>query len=137
SIYYELIINDKNVSDNLKSTAKGYLEQAKSKSELTRPKDYLNQIKHSNNVSDAWNLAQKFKANFPNDSLLNEAMNFAAEMNLQYAIKLHKNGEYLNAASYYNRVTSEKIVDSSIQKIAKTFKNLAKQDKKIDRKSDV
>src|SRR5699024_7801278 len=31
----------------------------------------------------------------------------------------------------YNRVTSEKIVDSSIQKMAKTFKNLAKQEKKI------
>src|SRR5699024_8035266 len=102
SSYYERIINEKNVSDNLKSTAKVYLEQAKSKQELTTPKDYLKQIKNSKNVSDAWNLAQKFKANFPNDSLLNEAMNFAAEMNLQYAIKLHKNGEYLNAASYYN-----------------------------------
>src|SRR5699024_1505742 len=65
------------------------------------------------------------------DSIINKAIEYEAEIKLQYDIKLHKNGEYLNAASYYNRVTSEKIVDSSIQKMAKTFKNLAKQEKKI------
>ena len=134
--YYERIVGEENVSKNLKSTAQVYLEQAKSKQELTTPKDYLKQIKNSKSVSSAWSLSQKFKTNFPNDPLLSEAMDVAAEMNLQYAVKLHRNGEYSKAIEYYDRINSEKLVSSSIRNLSKTFNSLAKQGKKISSAND-
>ena len=82
--YYERVVNETAASDNLKTTAQAYLNQANSDQALTTPTDYYDQIKDAKGISGAWNLTNEFKANFPNDALLEEAINYVAQLNLDY-----------------------------------------------------
>src|SRR5699024_5685808 len=103
-------LDEEKASATLKKTAQGYLNQAKTNKKLITPHDYYNKILKEKSTSGAWNLAQEFKTNFPEDALLEEAMNHAAQMSLDYGIKVHNRGEYKNAVSYYSRVVDEEKV---------------------------
>src|SRR5699024_11976877 len=80
ALYYNKIVNEEKVSSTLRSTAQVYLKQANAKKDLTGPKDYYNKILKAKTVTEAWNLAQEFKTNFPEDDLIGEALNYAAQL---------------------------------------------------------
>ena len=63
-------------------------------------KTYYNQILNAKGVSGAWSLAEEFKEKFPDHALLEKAVNYAAQLNLDYGIKLHQQGEYASATFY-------------------------------------
>src|SRR5699024_9735889 len=125
--YYSSVMNEEKVSETLKQIAQGYLNQAKEDNILKTTKDYYNKILKEKSTSGAWNLAQEFKENFPGDALLGEAMNHAAQMNLDYGMKVHKRGEYKNAASYYSRIVEEEKVSTDLKKLAQSYLNQAKE----------
>src|SRR5699024_453359 len=129
--YYNRIMCEDKVSATLKQIAQGYLNQANANSKLMTPRDYYNKILKEKSVSGAWNLAQEFKVNFSDDILLKDAMNHAAQMNLDYGIKVHKRGEYRNAASYYNRIINEKNISSTIKSTAQVYLNQAEENNKL------
>src|SRR5699024_12862702 len=91
------------------------------------PKQRSYKLLKEKSTSRAWNLAQEFKENFPGDALLGEAMNHAAQMNLDYGMKVHKRGEYKNAASYYSRIVEEEKVSATLKQMAKGYLNQAKE----------
>src|SRR5699024_4306611 len=134
--YYNRIMCEDKVSATLKQIAQGYLNQANANRKLMTPKDYYNKILKEKSVSEAWNLAQEFKVNFSNDVLLKEAMNHAAQMNLDYGMKVHKRGEYKNAASYYNRIINEKNISSTIKSTAQVYLNQAEENNKLTTPND-
>src|SRR5699024_5473835 len=100
--YYNKIVDEEKVSATLRTTAQAYLNQANANKKLTTPKDYYNQTLEAKTVTGAWNLAQEFKTNFPNNDLLSEALDYAAQLSLDYGMKIHKQGDYADAALYYN-----------------------------------
>ena len=126
--YYERVVNETAASDNLKSAAQAYLSQANSDRALTTPADYYDQIKNAKAVSSAWSLAQEFKTNFPHDALLEEAVNHAAQLNLDYGVKLHGREEYADAASYYERVINETLASANLKSTAQVYLNQANLD---------
>src|SRR5690625_2303218 len=134
--YYERVVKERIVSDNLKTTAQAYLNQANANKELKTPTDYHEQILNAKSVSSAWNQAQEFKVNFPQDALLSEAMNHAAQLNLDYGIKVHKRGEYADAASYYERVVQESIVSDDLKITAQAYLNQANSNKELKTPAD-
>src|SRR5699024_55453 len=85
------------------------------------PEDFKEEIIKSKSVSGAWNLAQEFKHKYPNHELLEEAINHAAKMNLDYGIKLHNRGEYKNSISYYERVINEPLILESLKNEARAY----------------
>src|SRR5699024_244962 len=123
--YYNRITNEEKVSATFKKNVQGYLNQANANSRLMTPKDYNNKILKEKSVSGAWKSVQEFKANFPDDALLKSAMYHAAQMNLDYAIKLHKNSEFSAASSYYERLINEKHTPFSIKNKAELYNYLA------------
>ena len=131
AFYYNRVLSTELVSNTLKSTAQVYLDQASSNQEITTPRDYYDQILNAKGVSGAWSLAQKFKANFPNDALLEDAINYAAEINFQYAVNLHDSKSYSQANEYYKRIMGEDLVNTATRNMAKTFSDLANQGKAI------
>src|SRR5699024_9863275 len=134
--YYNRIINEKNISSTIKSTAQVYLNQAEENNKLKTPNDYYKKILKEKSTSEAWNLAQEFKTNFPEDILLVEAMNHAAQMNLDYGMKVQKRGEYKNATSYYNRVVNEDKVSTTLRNLAQGYLKQAKENKKLVTSND-
>ncbi len=131
AVYYDRVLSKDLVSDTLKSTAQVYLDQANAAQTLTTPKDYYEQVLSAKGVSGAWSLAQEFKANFPHDALLEEAINYAAEVNFQYATKLHDGKNYSQANEYYKRIMDEDLVNASTKDMAQTFSKLAEQGKTV------
>src|SRR5699024_2802620 len=134
--YYSRIVEEEKVSTDLKKLAQSYLNQAKENATLKTPKDYYNKILREKSASGAWNLAQEFKENFPDDALLGEAMNHAAQMNLDYGMKVHKRGEYKNAASYYNRLVNEENVSSKLKSTAQIYLDQAKANEDLTMPND-
>src|SRR5699024_1634453 len=126
--YYSRVVNEEKVSATLKQIAQGYLNQAKEDNILKTSKDYYNKILKEKSTSRAWNLAQEFKENFPDDVLLGEAMDQAAQINPTHRTTEHKRGEYKNAASYYSRVVNEEKVSATLKQIAQGYLNQAKED---------
>src|SRR5699024_1787127 len=129
--YYERVINEPLILESLKNEARAYLKQASINKDMLTPEDYYNEILSEKSTSIAWNLAKEFKAVYPENSLLNEAMNHAAQMNLDYGIKVHKRGEYKNAASYYSRIIDEEKVSTTLKKNAQGYLNQANANRKL------
>ena len=99
-------------------------------------KDYYNKILKAKTVTEAWNLAQEFKTNFPEDDLLGEALNYAAQLSLNYGMKIHKNGAYSDAASYYNKIINEEKVSSTLRSTAQVYLNQANEGKELTTPKD-
>src|SRR5699024_9017506 len=106
--YYERVVNEPLAKENLISFAKVYLNQAKSNQTIKTPEIYYEQITKAKSVTTAWDLAQEMKKNFSNLELTKLAMNKAAELNLNYGMKLHKHCKIKNPDSYYSRISKEK-----------------------------
>ena len=129
--YYSRIINEKNTSELLSSTAKVYLEQVNAKQEIVTPIDYYNQVLEAKKVSKAWDLAKEFESKFPNDPLSKKAFNYAANLHLDYGMKLHRRNDYKNARAYYNRLLDNKSVSIKIKNDAKAFERQASARQKL------
>ncbi|SHF20635.1 Beta-N-acetylglucosaminidase [Atopostipes suicloacalis DSM 15692] len=129
--YYNRINSESNIKDAIRSSAKTYLEQANAKQKITTPTDYYNQILKSKTVSGAWNLAQEFKDKFPYDSLSEKAFSYAAQLHLDYGIKIHKQGEYKKSIPYYNRLLDNTSVSTKIKNEAKAFERQASAKQKL------
>lgn len=134
--YYERVTNEEIASENLKSAARTYLNQARSDKDLTTPEDYYDQIFKAKGVSGAWDLAQEFKENFPEDALLEEAINHAAQLNLNYGMKLHGREDYTNAKVYYERVVDEDKVSNKLKAEAQTYLNQVESDQALTTPED-
>lgn len=134
--YYERISNDSIVSESLRNIVNIYLKQANSNREIMTPEDYSNEILNAKSVTGAWNLAQEFKNLFPNNSLLDEPMNHAAQLNLNYGKKLHTNGDFINAASYYNKIVNEQMVSTILKSEAQAYLNQANTNQKLTTPAD-
>lgn len=79
------------------------------------------QILSATGVSAAWNLVEEMQANYPDSELLEEAVNHAAEINLNYGIKLHNRGEHTDAISYYNRIINQENTSDHLKTKAQAY----------------
>src|SRR5699024_655295 len=123
-----LIIDEteKNVSNKI-SSQQDQLTVKKSKKTAA---EYYEDVKGSSNVSDMWKLAQESKTLFSSsDAYVVEAINYAAEKTLNYAIKQHQRGNYHASLTYYNRIINEELVKISIQNLANNYYILANNQK--------
>src|SRR5699024_4535841 len=91
------------------------------KSTQKTAEDLYNQILNAKGVSGAWSLAEEFKATFPNHALLEEAINYAAKVNLDYGVRIHERADYEEAAFYYNRVINETLTAESLKAKAHAY----------------
>ena len=65
-----------------------------------------------------------------------EAINYVAELNLNYGIKLHERGEYTDAASYYERVVNETAASDNLKTTAQAYLNQANSDQALTTPTD-
>lgn len=117
-IYYERILSTPLINDSIQLRAKLNLSQSKNQQELLTSDILYTQLMSSGSVSQRWSFAQKFIEYFGNDSRAKDAVNFAANSQINYAERLHKNKDYTSAAIYYERILSTPLISDAIQERA-------------------
>ena len=124
-LYYDRILNEALVEEPLQSEARALKEQALQILNEQSADAAYEKFKETYFVSEMWTISQEFKENFPNDPRVSEVVNLAAVKNLEYGVRLHNNGTYDNAITYYNRILNEGLVDSHLQDEAEELKRQA------------
>lgn len=128
--YYQLIINEKKVSNSLRNKAVGFNEQAEKNYPYTTAKQFYTQSINGKTASDAWYKAHDGLSFFPNDEQLIKAVNKAGQRVLNLGVSNHKKRKFSSALSYYNMLLKSEFVDYSLNARAESYKYLA--DKKYD-----
>src|SRR5699024_7136096 len=114
--YYNRIINEELVEATLKTRATIHRDQAEVKETYKSSFEYLQEVKRSGSVTEMWELAQESKTLFSSsDAYVVEAINYAAEKTLNYAIKQHQRGNYHASLTYYNRIINEELVEATLK----------------------
>lgn len=89
-------------------------------SDLTADEHYTN-VMEAGTASSAWNAAQEFIEAYPEDERLSEAVNDAATRVLALGQNHHRNGNFSQATTQYNRLVNEPLVNEEIRNAAATL----------------
>lgn len=128
--YYNRIINEQLVNNSIKTEVNIYHRQASNDETLKTADIYYRLFIENSQESQAWNLAQNFKRDYPNDSRISEVMNQAAERMAELGEQVHKQGNYRQAIEYYEAVIIESLVQDSIKDLARGYLAQAKRNEK-------
>lgn len=121
TLYYNRLLNESLVRENLSSEAKAFYNQASNQETIKYGYHYNQQIFSARQGSTAWNLAQKYKRDYPLDYRLPNAINHAANRNFTLGKSSHQANNFELAQSYYKRLIDEPMVDSSVRSEANIF----------------
>ena len=129
-MYYNRIINEKLSKADKVTEAIRLREIAESDLVDQAANEYYNRVQDAYFISEIWPIIDEFKVEHPDHSKLYDAVNYAVTKSFEYAVKVHKDGNYENAINYYDRILNEELVSDLIKETVATYKEQA-----LDRES--
>lgn len=129
--YYERLINEPIIKNDLRSEAKRHHKQASNGEKFRTADDYYQEFLKISQASPAWELGQRFKQDYPEDNRVREVINSAAERNMILGLDAHGEEKFELAEFYYSRIVNENLVVNDISNLAKGYYNQATTNRKL------
>lgn len=117
-VYYNRLLNESLINDEISTVVTVYQQQASNKKMLKTANDYYRLIIDARQASDAWEYAQQFKHDYPNDKRITEAINRAGERNFILGKNAHLNSDFELAINYYERLINESVINNPVREEA-------------------
>ncbi|WP_143020649.1 N-acetylglucosaminidase [Marinilactibacillus psychrotolerans] len=89
--------------------------------------DFIN----ASTATKAWNAAQEFKNNYPNDSRLKEVFIKIEKRILDLAQSYHRKGNYNSALTLYKQLKNESMISGETKNLIEEYLNLINKSKKL------
>lgn len=121
--YYDRILGESLVNSQLSSFVTNLKAMAQKKEQIQSASVFYENSIKSLGATPAWNIAREGLKLYPENKEILSALNKAANRILILGRQQQKQGDYLEARSYYNRVINDKNVDQSIATLATVFNN--------------
>lgn len=134
--YYNRLLNEKLINKNLLNEVTAFQRQALNNEDISTSDTYYQKFNAARQASDAWEIAQNFKLDYPNDNRVNETINDAAHRNLILGQDAHQQGKFDLASLYYGRLLNESRVNSEIQKVVTIYNQQVNNKEKLKTADD-
>ncbi|MEY8292017.1 N-acetylglucosaminidase [Carnobacteriaceae bacterium 52-44] len=135
--YYNRILSENSVNANIINRTESNSKRAAKNLPLQTIEELYNEAMYADFASDAWEAALDFKAQYPNDSRVNIAINKAAERMMVLGKNNHQKGNYDLALDYYIQVLSDNSVSRNVKIEASGFKSQAQKKHKLQTADDL
>lgn len=129
--YYERLLYEELIDKEIKSKASNYQGLAVNGLGLQDSDELYSDAINATYASEAWEIAQQLKRQFPDDARVSTVVNKAANRLAILGKNNHQSGNYALALSYYDKILSDELVKPNLFYEIDAYRKQAKNNEKL------